>query len=322
MSLDGFVAGPDQSVENPLGVGGMRLHEWAFPLAVWRAMHGLQGGEVNASTRVVEESLANIGATVMGRNMFGGHPGPGIPKTSGTVGGESARRSITRCSCSRITHASRSSLKAVRSSRSSPAASRRRSNRRGEPSAVKICHWPAGRMPHISFSRPASWTRWKSSLQGAERRHNMNSVVHFEMPFDDRDRMAKFYESAFGWHTQKLGEDMGSYVLATTTETDDNGPRKPGAINGGFFPKKPGWPAQHPAIVIAVDDIKESTQKVTQAGGEVLGEPIAIPGVGQYVSFRDTEGNRVSMLEPIPRHWHAVDPAKGEVRKRPKRRAR
>jgi hypothetical protein len=76
MSLDGFVAGPCQSVDNPLGIGGMRLHQWVFPLAVWRAMHGLQGGEVNESTRVVGESLANIGATVMGRNMFGGHPGP------------------------------------------------------------------------------------------------------------------------------------------------------------------------------------------------------------------------------------------------------
>lgn len=76
MSLDGFVAGPGQSVENPLGIGGMRLHEWAFPLAAWRAMHGLPGGEINESARVVEESLAGIGATVMGRNMFGGHPGP------------------------------------------------------------------------------------------------------------------------------------------------------------------------------------------------------------------------------------------------------
>jgi len=76
MSLDGFVAGPSQSVDNPLGIGGMRLHEWVFPLAVWRTTHGLEGGEVNASSAVVEESLENIGATVMGRNMFGGHPGP------------------------------------------------------------------------------------------------------------------------------------------------------------------------------------------------------------------------------------------------------
>ena len=76
MSLDGFVAGPSQSVENPLGIGGMRLHDWAFPLKVWRAPHGLEGGEVNESTAVVEDMLANVGATVMGRNMFGGHPGP------------------------------------------------------------------------------------------------------------------------------------------------------------------------------------------------------------------------------------------------------
>src|SRR5258705_12137657 len=80
MSLDGFVAGPDQSVDNPLGIGGMRLHDWVFPLANWRAVHGLEGGEVNESSPVVEESLVNIGATVMGRNMFGGHPGPWDPK--------------------------------------------------------------------------------------------------------------------------------------------------------------------------------------------------------------------------------------------------
>src|SRR6185436_18489539 len=75
-SLDGFVAGPSQSLENPLGIGGMRLHEWVFPLTAWRAMQGLPGGEVNESTPVIEESLANIGAVIMGRNMFGGHPGP------------------------------------------------------------------------------------------------------------------------------------------------------------------------------------------------------------------------------------------------------
>jgi dihydrofolate reductase len=76
MSLDGFVAGPKQSIENPLGIGGMRLHEWVFGLKAWRSMHGMEGGEVNESSAVVEESLENIGATIMGRNMFGGHPGP------------------------------------------------------------------------------------------------------------------------------------------------------------------------------------------------------------------------------------------------------
>jgi len=76
MSLDGFVAGPNQSLDDPLGVGGMRLHEWVFPLKVWRQEHGMDGGEENASTKIIEESLVNIGATIMGRNMFGGYPGP------------------------------------------------------------------------------------------------------------------------------------------------------------------------------------------------------------------------------------------------------
>jgi dihydrofolate reductase len=76
MSLDGFVAGPDQSVKDPLGVGGEHLHDWATSLKAWRSAHGLSGGDVNESTRIMEDSIANIGATVMGRNMFGGHPGP------------------------------------------------------------------------------------------------------------------------------------------------------------------------------------------------------------------------------------------------------
>ena len=142
----------------------------------------------------------------------------------------------------------------------------------------------------------------------------MNPVVNFEMPYDNRVRMAKFYESAFGWRIKMLAEDMGYYVLATTTETDERGPKRPGAINGGFYPKNPDWPAQHPSIVIAVEDVRESIKKVAEAGGEVLGEPMEIPGVGQYVSFIDTEGNRVSMLQPIPQNWHA--PKKKAVKKK------
>ncbi len=101
---------------------------------------------------------------------------------------------------------------------------------------------------------------------------------------------------------------MGDYVLATTAETDEHGPKKPGAINGGFYPRKPDWPAQHPSFVIAVDDVREAMKKVTAAGGKVLGEPMEIPGVGQYVAFTDTEGNRGSMLQPIPHHWHGPKP--------------
>jgi len=76
MSLDGFVAGPNQSEQDPLGVGGMELHRWLVPLAVFRESHGAEGGEVDASTPVVEEWNAHVGATIMGRNMFGGGPGP------------------------------------------------------------------------------------------------------------------------------------------------------------------------------------------------------------------------------------------------------
>jgi dihydrofolate reductase len=76
ISADGFIAGPNPSEDNPLGKGGEQLHEWAFKLAAWREPHGREGGEVNASTPVMEEALDNVGATVMGRNMFGGGPGP------------------------------------------------------------------------------------------------------------------------------------------------------------------------------------------------------------------------------------------------------
>jgi len=76
VSLDGYVAGPDQSEENPLGVGGMDLHQWLFELEAWRKEEGQEGGEVNASSLVVEEIQSNVGAYVMGRNMFGGGPGP------------------------------------------------------------------------------------------------------------------------------------------------------------------------------------------------------------------------------------------------------
>lgn len=132
--------------------------------------------------------------------------------------------------------------------------------------------------------------------------NKMSPVVHFEMPAEDRKRMADFYSRVFGWQTEMLGPEMGNYVLARTTECDRTGfPKEPGAINGGFFAKDPDMPAQFPSVVIAVDDIRASMKNVAKTGGEVLGEPMEIPGVGQYVSFFDTEGNRASMLQPLPR---------------------
>jgi predicted enzyme related to lactoylglutathione lyase len=131
-----------------------------------------------------------------------------------------------------------------------------------------------------------------------------NPVVHFEMPYTDQERLAKFYESAFNWKMNKTGEEMGHYVVAHTTETDENRMVKtPGTINGGFF--KRTKPDQRPSVVIAVDDIREAMKQVAAAGGTVLGgqkpgEPDDIPGIGLYCSINDSEGNKVGMLQPNP----------------------
>ena len=126
----------------------------------------------------------------------------------------------------------------------------------------------------------------------------MNPVVHFEMPAEDRKRMTDFYTRVFGWQAQQMGPEMGNYVVVTTTESDDKGPKKPGAINGGFFEKTDDEMTHYPSVVIAVEDIKDHMKKIQTAGGKVLGEPVEIPEIGLYVSFVDTEGNRVSLLQP------------------------
>lgn len=129
--------------------------------------------------------------------------------------------------------------------------------------------------------------------------NDRNPVVHFEMPYGDGTRLMKFYAKAFGWRMQKLGKEMGHYVTASTTETDDKMMVKtPGTINGGFYPQESAPEATCPSVVIAVDDIREAMKKIADAGGKVLGEPMDIPGIGRYVSFTDTEGNRASILQP------------------------
>lgn len=131
----------------------------------------------------------------------------------------------------------------------------------------------------------------------------MNPVVHFEIPAEDKDRMVSFYENVFGWQTQRLGPEMGNYVIVSTSERgEDNFPKKPGMINGGIFDKTEN--NAHPSVVIAVDDIREAMKAVEAAGGKILGgdfksgEPDDIPGVGLYCAFVDTEGNRLSMPQP------------------------
>lgn len=137
----------------------------------------------------------------------------------------------------------------------------------------------------------------------------MHPVVHFEMGYLDRARMMKFYETAFGWKMQAMGADMGNYVVAQTTKTDDQGMvQTPGTINGGFYQKADEPQSQATTIVISVDDIRASMQAVEAAGGKILGgmgpdgrhtmEPQMIPGVGLWISALDTENNRFSMLQP------------------------
>jgi dihydrofolate reductase len=76
ISLDGYAAGPDQSLDNPLGVGGNRLHEWAFATRSGRQMHGMDGGDEGLDDEYVAQGDVGIGATIMGRNMFGPIRGP------------------------------------------------------------------------------------------------------------------------------------------------------------------------------------------------------------------------------------------------------
>ncbi len=131
----------------------------------------------------------------------------------------------------------------------------------------------------------------------------MYPVVHFELPCDDRDRMSEFYSQAFGWDAQKLGPEMGNYTIVKTAETDEKGyPKQKGIINGGLFQRMKD--AQYPTVVIAVEDIHASMKDVEKAGGKIIGgghkagEPDDIPGVGLYIAFADSEGNRIGMLQP------------------------
>jgi len=102
----------------------------------------------------------------------------------------------------------------------------------------------------------------------------MNPVINFEMPAENKKRMSIFYTKVFNWQTEQLGPEMGEYVMVMTTESDENGPKKSGAINGGFYQKTKDVMTHHPSIVIQVDDLKEHITKVENSGGKVLGEPM------------------------------------------------
>ncbi len=128
-----------------------------------------------------------------------------------------------------------------------------------------------------------------------------NPVVHFEMPYKDSKRVAEFYKQAFGWTMDETGEDMGHYIVAHTADTgEDRMVKTPGAINGGFYDVNAGQANPVPSVVISVNDIQAAIEDIKAAGGNVLSDPQEIPGIGLWAVFKDSEGNRVSILQASP----------------------
>lgn len=126
----------------------------------------------------------------------------------------------------------------------------------------------------------------------------MNPVVHFEMPAEDGARAKKFYEEVFGWQMTQFGPEMGDYLLANTSPVDEHNMHiNKGAINGGFYKK--GQFGTMPRVIISVENLVEHMEIVKKAGGEMQGEPVDIPGIGKFVTFIDSEGNGVGMLQPV-----------------------
>jgi len=127
----------------------------------------------------------------------------------------------------------------------------------------------------------------------------MNSVVWFEMPFDESDRAQKFYKDVFGWQVNKV-PDMGEYFIAMTTESDPQTmqPKNPGAINGGMF-KKDSTTSKQPLMVIGVDSVDEHIKKIEASGGKTVMPKTAIGQFGFYARISDTEGNEIGIWEAL-----------------------
>lgn len=123
----------------------------------------------------------------------------------------------------------------------------------------------------------------------------MDKVVHFEIPFENKDRASKFYTQCFGWQLMDMPEM--NYVLANTVATgEDFRPTEPGAINGGLFQRPKEAPS--PCIYVGVASVDEAIKKVTAAGGKLVTPKTPIPGMGAYGRISDTEGNIIGLFEP------------------------
>jgi hypothetical protein len=125
----------------------------------------------------------------------------------------------------------------------------------------------------------------------------MDKVVHFEIPFDDRDRAKGFYGEVFGWELNTMAMEGGEYTTVTTTPVDQTTmmPTEPGGINGGLMDRTSQTP--NPVITIGVDGIDDTLKKVEAAGGSTLVPRTAIPNMGAFAYFKDSEGNVMGLWE-------------------------
>ncbi len=122
----------------------------------------------------------------------------------------------------------------------------------------------------------------------------MNKVVHFEIPFDDKERAKKFYSETFGWKIDEMPEIQ--YTSATTTPADEKGiPTTPGAINGALVDRSSDVPA--PILTISVDSMDEYIKKIEAAGGKSMSPKGEVPNMGYFAYIKDTEGNVIGLWQ-------------------------
>ena len=129
----------------------------------------------------------------------------------------------------------------------------------------------------------------------------MDRVCHFEVPFDEQERMEKFYSTVFGWHFERAPGDM-PYTFAMTTEMDESFQiKKPGGINGGTYQRSDEGGSQTPVIVIEVENCEEKLKVLEAAGGTKLMDPQQVGDMGIYAQVKDTEDNTIGLWQPLPR---------------------
>lgn len=139
----------------------------------------------------------------------------------------------------------------------------------------------------------------------------MGGVVHFEIPADDQDRATNFYRRALGWRIDPMPDMNYNIVVTTPTDEKTGMPTQPGAINGGMMARESELTT--PVITVDVEDIDAALAKIEELGGSVVKPKDAIPGMGYYAYFKDTEGNILGLWENLPQAEAGAGTAAGEA---------